>query len=68
LSLVIAIILSKFTENAVNEGLFSTANIFVTIRRKLLLDTFVTRLRKKLDEADETRGRPTRRAKGGKIK
>lgn len=68
LSLVIAIILSKFTENAVNEGLFSTANIFVTIRRKLLLDTFVTRLRKKLDEADEARGRPTRRAKGGKIK
>ena len=65
LSLVIAVILSKFTENAVNEGLLSTANVFVTIRRKLLLDMFATRLRKKLEEADAASGRP-RRAKGVK--
>ena len=30
LSLIIAVILNKFTENAANEGLLSTANIFVT--------------------------------------
>jgi hypothetical protein len=49
LSLIIASILDKFTENAVNEGLLSTANIFVTVRRKLLLDTFSTKLKMKLD-------------------
>jgi hypothetical protein len=49
LSLIIASILDKFAENAVKEGLLSTANIFVTVRRKLLLDTFSTRLKMKLD-------------------
>ena len=49
--MIIACVLSKFTENAVNEGLLSTANVFVTVRRKLLLDMFATKLRIKLERA-----------------
>jgi len=66
LSLIIAVILNKFTENAANEGLLSTANIFVTIRRKLLLDMFTSKMKMKVQtlsqpRADPRRGGATRR-------
>lgn len=48
MSLIIAAILDKFTESAVDEGLLSTANIFTTVKRKLLLDTFANKLKMKL--------------------
>lgn len=56
LSLIIAAILDTFTQNAIAEGLLSTSNIFVTIRRKLLLDTFSTKLQMKLEQLDVARG------------
>ena len=66
LSLIIAVILNKFTENAANEGLLSTANIVVTIRRKLLLDMFTSKMKMKVQtliqaRAGLRRGGATRR-------
>lgn len=55
LSLIIAVILNKFTENAANEGLLSTANIFVTIRRKLLLDMFTSKMKMKVQTLSQAR-------------
>ena len=55
LSLIIAAILDTFTQSAIAEGLLSTSNIFVTVRRKLLLDTFSTKLQMKLGQLDATK-------------
>lgn len=60
LSLIIAVILNKFTENAANEGLLSTANIFVTIRRKLLLDMFTSKMKMKVQTLRQARAGPRR--------
>ena len=60
LSLIIAVILNKFTENAANEGLLSTANIFVTIRRKLLLDMFTSKMKMKVQTLSQARAGPRR--------
>ena len=66
-SLIIAAILDKFTEAAVEEGLLSTANIFTTVKRKLLLDTFSNKLKIKLAQHKAlSRGRDGQNAIGRK--
>jgi len=60
LNLIIAVILDKFVDAATNEGLLSTNTFFDALQRKMLLDSFIKKLRKKvalaragLDEGEE---------------
>lgn len=66
-SLITAAILEKFTEAAIEEGLLSTANLFTTVRRKLLLDMFSMKLKLRLaQEKALSKGRSVQSSFGRK--
>eukprot|EP00854_Cymbomonas_tetramitiformis_P007378 gene7378-8789_t len=48
LNIIIAVVLDNFVENASNEGLLQVDSMFDSVRRKLLMDKFVLRMRQKV--------------------